>query len=210
MVAPTPLVADCATVVIDETTLLSPISFTIERGQMWCLSGPNGSGKTTLLRAFLDHNRLTAGRCLVFGAPASTRDRTQRASVSALVDPIPIARDLSIHEQLLLLVGSWYGNEDRTGQAVSEILDRLRLAALTHRFPHQVSAGQLQLFNLALALVRPAEIVLLDEPERHLDVAHIGLVKSLLADRAQQGTAFLVATHEPTLIEGAHGHVVLG
>lgn len=68
----------------------------------------------------------------------------------------------------------------------------------------------MQLFNLALTLVRPADVVLLDEPERHLDSHRVALVATLLAERAAQDTAFLVATHEPVLVEAADGRVELG
>ncbi|WP_411082152.1 AAA family ATPase [Streptomyces sp. cmx-18-6] len=61
-----------------------------------------------------------------------------------------------------------------------------------------------------MTLVRPAGVVLLDEPERHLDTDRVDLVASLLAERAKQGTSFLVATHEAAVVGACDGVVELG
>lgn len=145
----------------------------------------------------------------MLGQPASIAQKHQRGAVSALVDPIPIARDMTIEEQILLVAASWYGNTERAKETANSTLAQLNLVELANRFAHQVSAGQLQLFNLALTLARPAQVVLLDEPERHLDDAHIALLLQQMKQRSAKGTAFLVATHEPTLIEGSDCRLVL-
>ncbi|WP_267243598.1 ABC transporter ATP-binding protein [Streptomyces sp. PR69] len=59
-------------------------------------------------------------------------------------------------------------------------------------------------------MVRPADVVLLDEPERHLDSHRVDLVATLLTERARNGTAFLVATHESSLVDACDGRVELG
>lgn len=117
---------------------------------------------------------------------------------------------MTLREQVTLVAASWYGNSATTAEAAEEIIERLGLSPLGERFPHQVSSGQLQLFGIAMTLVRPADVVLLDEPERHLDSDRVELVAALLTERAEEGTAFLVATHEPALVEVRDGRVELG
>ncbi|MFJ9208669.1 AAA family ATPase [Streptomyces sp. NPDC102264] len=95
-------------------------------------------------------------------------------------------------------------------ERAEQVIERLGLSSLGERFPHQVSSGQSQLFSLALTLVRPADVVLLDEPERHLDSRRVDLVATLLTERAKEGTAFLVATHEAALVDVCDGRVELG
>lgn len=204
------IAADGATVAMSDTTLLAPTSFAVLPGEFWCVTGGNGSGKTTLLRAFLGSRSLTAGRCLLRGEPVDLARPGHRRLLASLVEPIPVARDMTLREQVTLVAASWYGNTPGAAERAEGIIDRLGLSGLGERFPHQVSSGQLQLFNLALTLVRPADVVLLDEPERHLDSHRVALVATLLAERAAQDTAFLVATHEPVLVEAADGRVELG
>ncbi|GAA4663116.1 ABC transporter ATP-binding protein [Streptomyces chumphonensis] len=204
------LAAHGATVTLDGTTLLAPTTFAVAAGESWCVTGGNGSGKTTLLRAFLGSRSLTAGTCTVWGEPADLTRAPHRRSVASLVDPVPVARDMTLREQVTLVAASWYGDTPETATHAEATLGRLGLAPLGERFPHQVSSGQLQLFGLALTLVRPADAVLLDEPERHLDRRRVGLLGTLLTERAAEGTAFLVATHEPALVDACVGRVELG
>ncbi|MER5962999.1 ATP-binding cassette domain-containing protein [Streptomyces sp. NPDC002057] len=204
------IAAEGATVVLDGTTLLAPTTFTVLPGELRCLTGSNGSGKTTLLRAFLGSRRLTGGAVLVRGETVDMARPRHRRFVASLVEPVPVARDMTLREQVTLVAASWYGNTTATAERADGIIGRLGLTALGERFPSQLSSGQLQLFNLALTLVRPADVVLLDEPERHLDTERVGLVATLLAERAAQGTSFLVATHEPAVVEACDGVTELG
>ncbi|MFC9792031.1 ATP-binding cassette domain-containing protein [Streptomyces sp. NPDC057695] len=204
------IAAQDATVVLDGTTLLAPTTFEVLPGEFWCLTGSNGSGKTTLLRAFLGSRRLTDGAVLVRGETVDMARPRHRRLMASLVEPIPVARDMTLREQVTLVAASWYGNTAETAGRADEIIGRLGLTALGTRFPSQLSSGQLQLFNLALTLVRPADVVLLDEPERHLDTDRVDLVADLLTERAEQGTSFLVATHEPAMVNACDGVMELG
>ncbi|MEW1694379.1 ATP-binding cassette domain-containing protein [Streptomyces sp. NPDC091278] len=204
------LAAEGATVVLDGTTLLAPTTFAVPPGGFRCLAGSNGSGKTTLLRAFLGSRGLTDGAVLVHGEAVDPAKPRHRRLVASLVDPVPVARDMTVREQVSLVAASWYGNTPATAERSEEIIGRLGLTALGTRFPAQLSSGQLQLFSLALTLVRPADVVLLDEPERHLDSDRVALVAALLAERAGEGTSFLVATHETVLMEAGDGVLELG
>ncbi|WP_435974336.1 ABC transporter ATP-binding protein [Streptomyces sp. Qhu_M48] len=204
------IAAEGATVVLDGTTLLAPTTFTVMPGELRCLTGSNGSGKTTLLRAFLGSRRLTGGAVLVRGETADMARPRHRRLVASLVEPVPVARDMTLREQVTLVAASWYGNTTATAERADGMIGRLGLTALGERFPSQLSSGQLQLLDLALTLVRPADVVLLDEPERHLDTDRVGLVAALLAERAGEGTSFLVATHEAAVMEACDDVTELG
>ncbi|WP_101256408.1 ABC transporter ATP-binding protein [Streptomyces barkulensis] len=204
------IAAEGATVVLDGTTLLAPTTFAVMPGEFWCLTGSNGSGKTTLLRAFLGSRRLTDGAVRVRGETVDLARPRHRRLVASLVEPVPVARDMTLREQVTLVAASWYGNTTTTVERAEEVIGQLGLSVLGERFPTQLSSGQLQLFSLALTLVRPADVVLLDEPERHLDTDRVDLVATLLAERAERGTSFLVATHEAAVVEACDGVVELG
>ncbi|MFD7086647.1 ATP-binding cassette domain-containing protein [Streptomyces sp. NPDC059896] len=73
-----------------------------DAGEFWCVTGGNGSGKTTLLRAFLGTWSLTAGSCAVRGEPADMAKPAHRRLVASLVEQIPVARDMTLREQVTL------------------------------------------------------------------------------------------------------------
>ncbi len=197
-------------VTVGDLTLLSPTTFAAGPGDFMCVAGPNGSGKTTLLRAILGQVQLATGSVTVVGDSLDFSRPEHRRRVAAFVDVIPMARDLTVIEQLLMVGVSWFGREPGVVDDVNALVDELGLSALHSRFPHELSSGQLQLFRLALTLIRPGDLVILDEPERHLDDEHLGFVRSILSSRAASGTTIIAATHAGGLQVAATRMVTLG
>lgn len=188
--------------------LLDPVDLEVPRGTLCSVRGPNGSGKTTLLRLLAGRAADGADSCRVLGRRPDDAEPAFRAAVASFVDAPPIARDLTVLEQVAVVDASWHGDAD--ADRASRLLERVTLGELETRFPHELSAGQLQLTGLALVLARPAELLLLDEPERHLDPDRAALVAELVAERVAQGTTAIVAAHDPRMVASAAGEVRLG
>lgn len=173
--------------------------------------GPNGSGKTTLLREFLETGNIAqlpdvSARIRTSGLvqspfKESTNDWAHKNArdVAAYVDPLPLSRDLTVLEHLQLVATSWGRQSDDAVLQAKQALTDFRIEELQARLPHQVSLGQSQLISLALTFVRPARIIVLDEPERHLDNEHTALLSERISQRSNGGTSFLVATHNPSI-----------
>ena len=79
------------------------------------------------------------------------------------------------------------------------MLATLEIEHLAERFPHELSSGQQQLFHLAMVLLRPSRVLLLDEPEQRLDTHKRGVLTQILLDRKRAGTALVVACHDPEM-----------
>lgn len=158
----------------------------------------------------------TAGRCEIrsggegFSGVPAEHDRGFRAAAASLIDTPPMAREMTLSEQLTMVGASWGAPPDSAEETSHGLLERLTIPQLAGRFPHELSAGQLQLFLLALTLARPAELLLLDEPERHLDGERIQVLLSLLEDRAAGGTTVITATHRQEIIEQCGQRLDLG
>ncbi len=204
------LASEAATVEIDGSVLLPPVTFEAAAGEWWCLLGPNGSGKTTLLRALLGTRALSSGACVLEGETIDLARPRHRRRIAALVEPIPLARDLTVVEQVTMVAASWFGDSVDGVSRAHEVIDELGIGRLVDRFPHQLSAGQLQLFNLALVLVRPSEVLLLDEPERHLDADRVQMLGDVLRSRSAAGSLVVSATHDPALTSKADHELILG
>lgn len=194
--------------VIGPATLLAPVSVTAPSGSCLVLRGPNGSGKTTLLRILIGALPASTGIAHVGEHVADERDPGVRAAVAALVGAPATYRDLTLRDHLVLLDATWGGDPDTCDERVAASLEAVGIGALDGRFPHELSSGQTQLFRVALTLFRPADVLVLDEPEQRLDTAKRALVAELVAARRDAGTTVVLACHDPVITERVADAVV--
>lgn len=193
----------------DESELLAPFSFEADAPALIALTGANGSGKTTLLKTLAGRQLPSSGQCLINSAPPYEFNPGFRAAVASLIDTPPLARDMTLSEQLALVSVSWGQEHDAAFVAADEILQQLTIPELGERFPYELSAGQLQLFALALTLSRPFDVLLLDEPERHLDTDRVETLLQLLESRVRAGALIITATHREEIVTRANERIHL-
>lgn len=179
--------------------LLEPVSFSVGAGDCVAVTGPTGSGKTTLLRLITGRDTPSCGT-LTYGGPLARRRRTH---IGSTLGPPPFYADLTVEEHLALLTVSW-GGEAAAGRFAS-VLEALRLTRILRRYPSELSAGERQAAGIAFALVRPASLLVLDEPEQRLDAERRHELGSLLRRRRETGTAIVMASHDPGLVAAAAG-----
>lgn len=188
-------------VIDDETVLLRETTGYVGAGEVLAITGANGSGKTTLLRALVGLLTPTAGTVTVMGRVPDDRDRRHRASLAALIGPPQTARDLTVVEHLQFVAATWGTSAAAARETAQALLEEFAITSLARRFPHELSSGQSQLVALALTLARPCPVLLLDEPEQRLDPERLDLVIRAVRARADGGTALVIATHSPRLLE---------
>lgn len=184
---------------------VGPIDLTVAAGQRVVLLGHNGSGKTTLLRLVAAMLDATTGSVTVAGHEAGSL--AARAFTSYLGDQPVFYDDLSLAEHLEYVAR--LHDADGWDAHAAELLDLLGLAERADDLPTTFSRGLRQKAAIALAFVRPFEVLLVDEPFVGLD--HSGRLALLeLFRRAHDGGATLVvATHELTTVAEAERVVAL-
>lgn len=188
-------------VVQDDAVLLLEATGSVERGEALAVTGPNGAGKTTLLRTVAGILAPTSGTVTVAGRVPDDRDRAFRRSLAALIGTPQTARDLTIAEHLQFIAATWGIRASDARRQGDELLAELQIEQLGTRYPHELSSGQSQLVAIALTLARPCEVLVLDEPEQRLDPDRLGLVIDALARRVEAGTALMLASHSPRLVQ---------
>lgn len=189
-----------------ERRALHPLDLRLDAGRCTALFGHNGSGKSTLLRIASGRDAPTAGRALFDGRPVDEDDPQVRARVAVVGDTVACYPDLTVREHLELVTVAHA--VDDADSWIDEILADRRLADHAHALPGSLSSGQMQSLLLAAALVRPRDLLVLDEPEQRLDPEARRRLADLLVAEKEGGVAVLLATHQPDLALTVADHMV--
>ena len=171
---------------------VAPLDLTVAEGERVVLVGPNGSGKTTLLRMVAGLLEPSDGSLLIHGDPVGSLDA--RAATSYLPDSPVLYDDLSLNEHLEY-VSRLHEAEDWQERAAG-LLDRLHLSHRADDLPARFSRGLRQKAAIALGLIRPFSLLLVDEPFVGLDEPGKEALIELLDEASEAGATVIVATHQ--------------
>jgi ABC-type multidrug transport system ATPase subunit len=184
------------------------IDLVVPHGSIYGFLGPNGSGKTTTIRLLLGLVRPTAGHHRLLDAPMPGSARDVLPRVGALVEGPAFHPYLSGRDNLRRLDAA-----DRTvapatrDQRIAAALDRVGLGAAASKRYRFFSLGMRQRLALAASLLRPRDLLILDEPTNGLDPQGTREVRSLLVDVAAAGATVVLSTHLLSEVEQICTHV---
>jgi ABC-2 type transport system ATP-binding protein len=185
---------------------LDGVSFGVEPGQLVGFLGPNGAGKTTTMRAVVGLLRSQAGTVSWNGRPI-TEDVRRR------IGYMPEERGLYVRMKVLEEVtyfGRLAGLSARDADvAAREWLGRLGLGERLDELVQNLSHGNQQRVQLAVALVHDPELLILDEPFSGLDPVAVTTMTDVIAERAAAGAAVLFSSHQLDLVEDLCEDVVI-
>jgi ABC-type multidrug transport system ATPase subunit len=184
---------------------LEPLDLSIPEGQTVVLVGHNGSGKTTLLRMAAGLLDPSDGEIEIGGAPAGSIDA--RASLSYVPDNPVLYDDLSVVEHIEYTC-RLHGATDWEERAVG-LLGDLGLAHRADDLPSRFSRGLRQKTAILLALIRPFDILIVDEPFVGLDPGGRDAFVELIEDASDAGATVVVATHQLEYVTRADRCVAL-
>jgi ABC-2 type transport system ATP-binding protein len=172
---------------------VADLSLEVFRGEAFGFLGPNGAGKTTSLKMLLGLVRPDAGTATVLGAPLG--DRAARARVGFLPEHFRF-HDCLTGREFLRFHGRLYGLRGLPLDArIDELLRRMDLADAADRAIGGYSKGMLQRIGLAQALINDPDLVFLDEPTSGLDPLGRRLVRDLIRELRERGTAVFLNSH---------------
>jgi ABC-type multidrug transport system ATPase subunit len=184
---------------------LAPLDLTVAPGQRVSLVGHNGSGKTTLIRMLAGMLEPSAGSARIGNHSAGSLPA--RAALSYLADQPVFYDDLSVREHLEY-VARLHGVDDWEPRA-EHLLQAVGLTPRADDLPLTFSRGLRQKAAICLALVRPFEVLVVDEPFVGLDAAGREALLALLDEATAAGSTLVVATHELATVARSHRVVAL-
>src|SRR6266540_4144533 len=193
-----------------DVVALEEIDLEVAAGECIALIGHNGSGKTTTMRLAAGQLEPTAGTVTVAGVDVHRASDAHRARAAlAFVPDSPLLYDdLTVGEHLEL-VGLAHGVGDRLDQRIDVLLDVLDLDERRDFLPVQLSRGMRQKTQLACTLVRPFQVLLLDEPVVGLDPPSQANLRELLEEAKAGGAAIVLTTHQLAFSAGLADQAVV-
>ncbi|GAB6951757.1 ABC transporter ATP-binding protein [Corynebacterium simulans] len=182
------------------TVKLGHISQEFLPGKIYGLKGANGAGKSTALATLCGEIMPIDGEVLLDGKEPGSRANAGR--IINVADPVFLP-DISVGEHFELLAR-------RTGTDFAEVIDLWALEPLLKQPAFRLSSGQQQRVFLASQLYQPADVLTIDEPERHLDAEWTKFLASELRHLAGLGRCIVLASHSPAIFEACDEVVSVG
>jgi ABC-type multidrug transport system ATPase subunit len=177
-----------------DRTALEGVDLRVREGESVAVLGPNGSGKSTLLRILAGLLRPTSGEVSVLGCELPKETHRLRGRVGYLGHEPLLYRDLSPRENLDL-VAALHGLEpEDAGPRIDSLLQAVGMSARAGDRVAELSAGMKQRIDICRAVLHDPELLLLDEPDAHLDPDARRDVAPLIA--AGNGRARVLVSHE--------------
>ncbi|WP_084740588.1 ABC transporter ATP-binding protein [Cryptosporangium aurantiacum] len=184
------------------------LDLAVPTGSVYGFLGPNGSGKTTTIRMLLGLVRPTAGSHRLLDGRMPEDAAAVLPRVGALVEGPAFYPHLSGLDNLRRL-DAVDGTADpaTSAERIGAALDRVGLTPAGKKRYRAYSLGMRQRLGLAATLLRPRELLILDEPTNGLDPQGTREVRTLVADLAASGATVLLSTHLLAEVEQICTHV---
>ncbi len=177
---------------------LDGLDLEVSDGEFFVLLGPSGAGKTTTLKCVAGLETLTAGRVEIGGRDVTEAEPNTR-HVAMAFENYALYPQYSVYDNIAFPLRSkrYYRAPAEARSLIERVTTTLGIAHLLERMPRELSGGQRQRVALARVLVRPADILLLDEPLSHLDAKLRATMRAELKSLGDvQRTTSLYVTHD--------------
>lgn len=185
---------------------LDACSLRARPGRILGLLGPNGAGKTTLMRAVLGLVRPDSGAIRWDGRPV---DDEARRHVGYMPEERGLYPAMRVGEQVAHFARLTGLGRAAAQAAAGEALERVGLAGQEGRRVDQLSHGNQQRAQLAVALAHDPALLILDEPFAGLDPLGVDHLGRALQDLARDGRTVVFSSHQLDLVEDLCEDVVI-
>ncbi|MCA9597915.1 MAG: ABC transporter ATP-binding protein [Myxococcales bacterium] len=188
---------DSVTVSVSSRVLVRDVSLTVDAGELVALVGPSGSGKTELLRTIAGLRDADAGSIRFRGRAQGQEPLPEWRRHVTYVAQRAVLLDGSVEDNLLRPFRYRHVSAESNREELTALAQRLGLGAgILGQAARTLSVGEQQRVGLLRALAIRPEVVLLDEPTSALDADAVSRVEAWLRERAAEGLAAVIVTHD--------------
>jgi ABC-2 type transport system ATP-binding protein len=185
---------------------LAGVSLDVARGALIGFLGPNGAGKTTAMRAVMGMVRPDAGTITWDGSEIGEE---MRRRIGYMPQERGLYARMKSKEQIVYF-GQLAGlDKAEAGRRADSWLERLDLSDRADSLLQELSGGNQQRVQLAVALVHEPELLILDEPFAGLDPVAAETMQGVIAERTDRGAAVLFSSHQLDLVSNLTSEAVI-
>jgi len=175
----------------------------VDEGEFLAVLGPNGCGKSTMLRLIAGLIRPNSGSIEIMKKITSPMDQAKLISyvpqISYSVFPFSVYEIVMMGRTPYLNMLGFEKEEDT--RLVKEALNLLEIDHLSNKGINEISGGEAQRVFIARALAQDSKIILLDEPNSHLDLEHqISIYELLRSINLEKKKTILTVSHDLNLV----------
>ncbi len=180
--------------------VLNDVDLSVFPGEVVVLLGPSGAGKSTLCRVVNRLEPIDRGEIMVDGTPVPDGGQALvdlRGKVGMVFQSFNLFTHMTVLENVTIgprRVLGWSARQAR--ERAFELLERVHIADLAHKYPATLSGGQQQRAAIARALAVRPKVMLFDEPTSALDPEMVSEVVDVMADLASEGMTMIIVSHE--------------
>lgn len=176
---------------------VSSLSLEVGKGQIVGLLGPNGAGKTTtfeMISGFLSPNEgsILLGDKDITGLPVWQR---ARLGISYLPQEICIFQKLTVSENLLIILESFYKDETEKRDLCETLLKKMGIWELRNNVAYSLSGGEKRRLEIARSLINKPKFFLLDEPFSGIDPKTVSEIQDMVVALKQENIGILLTDH---------------
>ena len=177
-------------------TAISHIDLDIESGELVALLGPSGCGKTTTLRMIAGLEIPSAGQIL-FDNDDVSEVPVQDRNVGMVFQRYALFPHMTVEKNVMFGLKVRGTAKAEIAERLEEILDVVQLQQFRHRFPAQLSGGQMQRVAIARTLITKPSVLMMDEPLANLDTKLRGEMRRFIRELQQRlGITTIFVTHD--------------
>jgi len=180
---------------------VSPVSFALHQAEIAVITGPNGSGKTTLFSCLTGLIPASSGTVKVAGFDLFEDELEVHRRMASVPDVPRFYTELTAWEHLEFIASANDVEKSEIESRGNKLFKDFGLWEARSLFPHNYSRGMRLKLGLAMAFIRPFDVLLLDEPTSALDVESVDLLIDLLRRFREAGKTILLSTHDQRLID---------
>lgn len=182
---------------------LDNVTFSVRKGEIHALCGENGAGKSTLMKILSGVYPYGSyeGKIYINGNEVKFRNikESQKAGIAIIYQELAVVEEMTVAENMFLgheLMRGKYMDWNRLYAEAQKWLQKIGLPIDPETKVGDLTVGKQQLVEIAKALTKNAEIIILDEPTAALTESDVSTLKNILRDLRSQGVTCIYISHK--------------
>jgi len=197
---------------VNKRSLIYGLNIDFKLGEFWAVLGNNGTGKSTLLETLGGFKAISQGQIKINNKPLSSFNSLLRAQkISFLTQITEASLNCTVEQNLSYARYPWQQHrmdQQKDNSVIKSVMEVMELQHLKDKNIQQISGGELRKVEIATALVQDSDVIMLDEPLNHLDLAfRIKLMQHL--QQLSRHKIIIMVTHDIQYVQKYCSNVIM-